>query len=117
MPASGVLDGRVRLEPASVHLGQSHQSLVAVEGIELARLFEVYPAEGLSAAAPGRALPGESGERRCWSKRAACNSPARRVLRYQAQQLRDMAASNPNLEQLAAALDDFRYRAGQRCGL
>lgn len=109
----GVLDGRVRLEPASIHLGQSRQSLVAVvEGIELARLFEVYPAEGLS----GRGtLDGRfpvslvNGKLLIEEGRLQARQPGG-VLRYQAQQLRDMAASNPNLEQLAAALDDFRYR-------
>src|SRR5690606_8527539 len=40
----GVLEGRVRLEPGSIVLGQPRQRLVAiVEGVELARLFEVYP--------------------------------------------------------------------------
>src|SRR5690606_35283892 len=38
----GVLDGRVLLEPAVIDLGQARQTLVAVvQGVELARLFEV----------------------------------------------------------------------------
>lgn len=109
----GVLDGRVQLEPVSIHLEQPRQSLVAVvEGIELARLFEVYPAEGLS----GRGtLDGRfpvslvNGKLLIENGQLQARQPGG-VLRYQAQQLRDMAASNPNLEQLAAALDDFRYR-------
>lgn len=108
----GVLEGQVQLEPASVHLGRPRQSLVAVvEGVELARLFEVYPAEGLS----GRGtLDGRfpvvlvDGKLLIENGRIQAREPGG-VLRYQAQQLRDMAASNPNLEQLAVALDDFHY--------
>lgn len=108
----GVLDGWVRLEPASIQLGQARQSLVAVvEGVELARLFEVYPAEGLS----GRGtLDGRfpvslvNGNLLIEDGQLQAREPGG-VLRYRAQQLQDMAANNPNLEQLAAALDDFRY--------
>src|SRR5690606_36789814 len=32
------------------------------------------------------------------------------VLRYQAEQLQELAASNPNLQQLALALDNFQYQ-------
>lgn len=109
----GVLDGRIVLEPGSINLGQPRQSLVArVEGIELARLFEVYPAEGLS----GRGtLDGRfpvslvDGRLLIEDGRLQAREPGG-VLRYQTEQLRSMAAGNPNLEQLAAALDDFRYR-------
>lgn len=109
----GVLEGQVRLEPARVDLSQSRQSLVAlVEGVELARLFEVYPAEGLS----GRGtLDGRfpvslvDGKLLVDGGRLQAREPGG-VLRYRAAQLSDMAAGNPGLEQLAAALDDFRYR-------
>ena len=94
-------------------LSQSRQSLVAlVEGVELARLFEVYPAEGLS----GRGtLDGRfpvslvDGKLLVDGGRLQAREPGG-VLRYRAAQLSDMAAGNPGLEQLAAALDDFRYR-------
>ena len=109
----GVLEGQIRLEPGSIHLGQSRQSLVAiVQGVELARLFEVYPAEGLS----GRGtLDGRfpvslvDGKLLIENGQLQARQPGG-VLRYQTPQLRDMAANNPNLEQLAAALDDFHYR-------
>lgn len=109
----GVLGGRVQVEPATIHLGQTRQSLVAqVEGVELSRLFEVYPAEGLS----GRGtLDGRfpvslvDGKLLIDDGRLHARQPGG-VLRYQTPQLQDLAAGNPNLEQLAAALDDFRYR-------
>src|SRR5690606_35517953 len=109
----GVLEGRVRVGPGSIVLGQPRQRLVAiVEGVELARLYEVYPAEGLS----GRgALDGRfpvslvDGRLVIEGGRLQARQPGG-VLRYRARQLQDMAASNPNLEQLAAALDDFRYQ-------
>lgn len=109
----GVLDGRIRLEPTVINLEQARQGVVAVvEGVELARLFEVYPAEGLS----GRGtLDGRfpmslvDGKLLIEGGQLQARQPGG-VLRYQAQQLRDLAASNPNMEQLAAALDDFQYR-------
>ena len=109
----GVLEGQIRLEPASIHLARSRQSLIAiVEGVELARLFEVYPAEGLS----GRGtLDGRfpvslvNGKLLIENGQLQARQPGG-VLRYQTAQLRDMAANNPNLEQLAVALDDFHYR-------
>lgn len=109
----GVLEGQVKLEPASINLSQPRQSMVAiVEGVELARLFEVYPAEGLS----GRGtLDGRfpvslvNGKLLVEHGQLQARQPGG-VLRYQTPQLRDLASSNPNLEQLAAALDNFRYR-------
>lgn len=109
----GVLEGQVQLEPTSIHLAQPRQSLVAVlEGVELARLFEVYPAEGLS----GRGtLDGRfpvslvNGKLLIENGQIQARQPGG-VLRYQAQQLQDMAAANPNLEQLTVVLDDFHYR-------
>src|SRR5690606_37847362 len=109
----GVLDGRMQLEPATVDLGQPRQTLVAVvQGVELARLFEVYPAEGLSGQGTldGRfPVTLADGKLLVEDGRLQARQPGG-VLRYQAQQLRDLAASNPNLEQLAAALDNFHYQ-------
>ena len=108
----GVLDGEVQLEPASIHLGLPRQSLVAVvEGVELARLFEVYPAEGLSGQGT---LDGRfpvslvNGKLLIEEGQLQARQPGG-VLRYQTQKLRELAASNPNLEQLTVVLDDFHY--------
>ncbi|SDS88399.1 Dicarboxylate transport [Halopseudomonas litoralis] len=108
----GVLDGRVLLEPARVDMGQARQTLVAVvEGVELARLFEVYPAEGLSGQGTldGRfPISLANGKLQIDDGRLQAREPG--VLRYQAQQLRDLAATNPGMEQLALALDNFHYQ-------
>ncbi|SES03141.1 intermembrane phospholipid transport protein YdbH family protein [Halopseudomonas bauzanensis] len=108
----GVLDGKIILEPATLDLGQARQTLVAmVEGVELARLFEVYPAEGLSGQGTldGRfPISLVDGNLLIADGRLQAREPG--VLRYQAEQLRELAASNPNLEQLAVALDNFQYQ-------
>ena len=108
----GVLDGRILLEPARVDMGQARQTLVAVvEGVELARLFEVYPAEGLSGQGTldGRfPISLANGRVQIDDGRLQAREPG--VLRYQAQQLRDLAATNPGMEQLALALDNFHYQ-------
>ncbi|MEJ6654524.1 MAG: YdbH domain-containing protein [Pseudomonas sp.] len=108
----GVLDGRILLEPARVDMGQARQTLVAVvQGVELARLFEVYPAEGLSGQGTldGRfPVSFANGKLQIKGGRLQARQPG--VLRYQAQQLRDLAATNPGMEQLALALDDFHYQ-------
>lgn len=108
----GVLDGRILLEPAMVDMGQARQTLVAVvEGVELARLFEVYPAEGLSGQGTldGRfPISLANGKLQIDDGRLQAREPG--VLRYQAQQLRDLAATNPGMEQLALALDNFHYQ-------
>lgn len=108
----GVLDGRVLLEPARVDMGQMRQTLAAVvEGIELARLFEVYPAEGLSGQGTldGRfPISLVNGKLQIDDGRLQARQPG--VLRYQAQQLRDLVATNPGMEQLALALDNFHYQ-------
>ena len=108
----GVLEGQVRLEPASIHLGLPRQSLVAVvEGVELARLLEVYPADGLSGQGT---LDGRfpvslvNGKLLIEKGQLQARQPGG-VLRYQTEKLRELAASNPNLEQLTVVLDDFHY--------
>ena len=82
-----------------------------MEGVELARLFEVYPAEGLSGQGTldGRfPISLVDGNLVIAGGRLQAREPG--VLRYQAEQLRELAASNPNLEQLALALDNFQYQ-------
>ena len=108
----GLLDGEVSLEPASIHLGLPRQTLVAVvEGVELDRLFEVYPAEGLSGQGT---LDGRfpvslvHGKLLIEDGQLQARQPGG-VLRYQTRKLRELAASNPNLEQLTVVLDDFHY--------
>ena len=107
------LDGQVTLEPAQINLGQSRQSLVAVvEGVELARLFEVYPAEGLSGNGilDGRfPVSLEDGKLLIEDGLLQARQPGG-VLRYQTPELHNLAATNPNLGQLTAALDDFHYQ-------
>lgn len=108
----GLLGGRLRLEPGEIDLSQSTQSLVVMmEGVELANLFEVYPAEGLSGRGTldGR-LPVSlvDGKLVIDAGQLQARQPGG-VLQYRSDKLSEMARSNPGMRELALALDDFRY--------
>ncbi len=109
----GVLGGQVRLEPAALDMQQTRQTVTAVvEGVELTRLFEVYPAEGLSGQGT---LDGRfpvslvDGQLVIEGGQLQARQPGG-TLRYQDDRLRELAANNPNMQQLASALEDFHYR-------
>lgn len=107
-----LLGGRLRLEPGEIDLAQRSQNLVVMmEGLELASLFEVYPAEGLSGRGTldGR-LPVSlvDGKLVIDSGQVQARQPGG-VLQYRSDKLNEMARSNPGMRELALALDDFRY--------
>lgn len=108
----GMLGGQLWLEPGQLDLAASRQDLVlGLEGVELARLFEVYPAEGLSGRGTldGR-LPVslENGKLLVEGGRVQAREPGG-ILQYQSAQLQAMGRSNPGMRELAVALEDFRY--------
>lgn len=108
-----LLGGALRVEPTTVDLGEERQALVIdIEGLQLANLFEVYPAEGLS----GRGtldgtLPVSlvNGEFLIDSGTVRAREPGG-VLQYRSERLTEMGRSNPGIRELAVALDDFRYK-------
>lgn len=109
----GVLSGQVRVEPAAIDLQQARKTVTAVvEGVELTRLFEVYPAEGLSGQGT---LDGRfpvtlvDGKLLVEAGQLHARQPGG-VLRYRDKRLQELAATNPNMQQLASALEDFHYR-------
>lgn len=108
----GMLGGQLRLAPAKVDLKAPRQSLVVeMTGVELARLFEVYPAEGLSGRGTldGR-LPISLDEGK-WvidSGQLRAREPGG-YLRYRSDKLKDLAQTNAGMRQVAEALDDFHY--------
>ncbi len=107
-----LLGGRLRLEPGEIDLAQRSQNLlVMMDGVELASLFEVYPAEGLSGRGTldGR-LPVSlvDGKLVIDSGHLQARQPGG-VLQYRSDKLSEMARSNPGMRELALALDDFRY--------
>lgn len=108
----GVLGGRARVNAAVLDLSEPRQSLILqLQGVELGRLFEVYPAEGLS----GRGtldghlpLSLEGGKLLIDAGQLQAREPGG-FLRYRSEKLNDLARSNIGMRQVAAALDDFHY--------
>lgn len=108
----GLLGGRLVLQPGELDLSQQTQELlVEMEGLQLARLFEVYPAEGLAGhgTLDGR-LPVRliDGRLTVDAGRLEAREPGG-VLRYRSDKLREMGRANPGMRELVLALDDFRY--------
>jgi hypothetical protein len=108
----GLLGGRLVLQPGELDLSQpTHHVLVEMEGLQLARLFEVYPAEGLAGhgTLDGR-LPVSltDGRLTVEAGRLEAREPGG-VLQYRSDKLREMGRANPGMRELALALDDFRY--------
>lgn len=108
----GMLGGQVRLLPTTLALAEPRQSvIVELTGVELASLFEVYPAEGLSGLGTldGR-LPVslEAGKILIDGGQLQAREPGG-FLRYRSEKLEDLARTNVGMRQVAAALDDFHY--------
>ncbi|GGC92752.1 intermembrane phospholipid transport protein YdbH family protein [Halopseudomonas salina] len=107
-----VLGGQVRLEPAVLDLTeQRHAMMVDISGLELDRLFEVYPAEGLRG---GGTLDGRlpltlvDGALVIEEGQLGAREPGG-FLQYRSAKLEDLAESTPGMRQVALALDDFHY--------
>lgn len=107
-----LLGGRVSLTPATLDLAQPEQHAeLVLQGLELGRLFEVYPTEGLSG---GGTLDGRlpvllrDGQLLVDQGAVAARAPGG-VLRYQSDKLQRLAASNPSMRELAGALEEFHY--------
>lgn len=107
-----VLGGQLALEPAVLDLGTPRQGMVVdISGLELERLFAVYPAEGLR----GRGtLDGQlpvaliDGELVIDAGEVGARSPGG-FLQYRSDKLKDLAETTPGMRQVAQALDDFHY--------
>lgn len=121
-PAAGKLDakrldlallgGEVALTPTVLDLAQPEQRAeLVLQGLELGRLFEVYPTEGLSG---GGTLDGRlpvllrDGKLIVDQGAVAARAPGG-VLSYQSDKLQRLAASNPSMRELAGALEEFHY--------
>lgn len=109
--SSSLLGGRFLLQPGVLDFAQARQNLtVQLEGIELSKLFEAYPAEGLGGHGiiDGQ-LPvvlTDSGviiEKGSLSARKPGGT-----LQYRSDKLAALG-NNPGMRDLVLALDDFRY--------
>lgn len=108
----GLLGGHLRAAPASFAIAQRPLALrLQVEGLELAELLKVYPAEGLSGS--GR-LDGVLPLRLAadgWHVDAgqlAARAPGG-VLQLRSERIRAFGQGNPALRLATTALEDFRY--------
>ena len=107
-----LLGGQVALQPTVLDLGAARQRLVVdIRGLELDRLFAVYPAEGLR----GRGtLDGQlpvalvDGELLIEAGEVGARAPGG-FLQYRSAKLEDLAETTPGMRQVAQALDDFHY--------
>ncbi|MBR9870506.1 MAG: hypothetical protein GYB26_05155 [Gammaproteobacteria bacterium] len=107
------LDGRVRVAPRSIDLSEDPWSLpIEAYDVSLAKLLQVYPAEGLSGTGQltGR-IPvtvGSAGIEVAGGRMAA-ESPGG-ILRLPAERLKAMLGSSQGMEQVVEALQNFHYK-------
>lgn len=110
--AGGLLGGQLRSAPARLDLAQRPLHLsVLVEGLELAKLLEVYPAEGLSGSGTldGRLpLRLDHDGLHVDQGRLAARAPGG-VLQLRSERISAFGRSNPALQLATTALEDFRY--------
>ena len=108
----GLLDGELSVQPTTIDLGEPRQEMVVdLRGVQLASLFEAYPAQGLS----GRGtldgtLPVSvvGGKVSIDSGSVRAREPGG-VLQYRSERLSELGRSNVGMRELAVALEDFRY--------
>lgn len=109
---SGLLGGQLRVAPTRLELARRPLQLnLQVRGLELAKLLEVYPAEGLSGSGTlDGQLPlqidsdGPSIDQGQLQARAPGG-----VLRFHSERIRAFGQSNPALQLATLALEDFHY--------
>lgn len=109
---AGLFGGRVWLEPGTLTLGKSSQTLpVHFEGLELAALLAAYPTEGLSGAGTLEGqLPVRLGAQGLTIQegKVFARAPGGQ-LQFRSAGLRDYGAANPALQLVVQALDDFQF--------
>ena len=106
-----LLNGHIYSGAHSIQLDRDNQVLVEVDSLELEELMRVYPTDGLegNGAISGRIpltvnLDGISIDQ----GRLAANQPGQ--LSFRSPQLNQMARSNPGLQILNQALEDFHFK-------
>ena len=109
---SGLLGGQLHIAPARLDLAQRPLQLpVQVRGLELAKLLEVYPAEGLSGTGTLDGLLPLRIDRNGLSidNGQLQARPPGGVLQFHSERIRAFGESNPALQLATLALEDFHY--------
>ncbi|HEY6612419.1 MAG TPA: YdbH domain-containing protein, partial [Pseudomonas sp.] len=109
---SGLLGGQLHVAPTRLELARRPLQLpVQVRGVELAKLLEVYPAEGLSGTGTLDGLLPLRIDRNGLSidnGQVQARAPGG-VLQFHSERIRAFGQSNPALQLATLALEDFHY--------
>ncbi|MHB9799841.1 intermembrane phospholipid transport protein YdbH family protein [Pseudomonas sp. MT3] len=106
-----LFDGRAWLPAGAVDLSAPGQGqMLKLEGLSLEAILKAYPAEGLTGTG---ILDGtlplrlEKGKLNIRGGQVAAREPG--VLQFRSEKIRSLGRSNPAMQLLATAIDDFRY--------
>lgn len=107
----GMFNGRAWLPPGGVDLSARREGLtLKLEGLALEAILAAYPAEGLSGNGiiDGNLPLGlHEGKLLIHGGEVAARQPG--VLQFRSEKIRSLGQSNPAMQLVATAIDDFRY--------
>ncbi|MFJ3051943.1 YdbH domain-containing protein [Pseudomonas nitroreducens] len=107
----GLFNGRAWLPPGAVDLSARREGLtLKLEGLALEAILAAYPAEGLSGNGiiDGNLPLGlHDGKLVIHGGEVAARQPG--VLQFRSEKIRSLGQSNPAMQLVATAIDDFRY--------
>ncbi|WP_315808368.1 YdbH domain-containing protein [Pseudomonas sp. C9-3] len=107
----GMFNGRAWLPPGGVDLSARREGLtLKLEGLALEAILAAYPAEGLSGNGiiDGNLPLGlHEGKLVIHGGEVAARQPG--VLQFRSEKIRSLGQSNPAMQLVATAIDDFRY--------
>lgn len=107
----GLFNGRAWLPPGAVDLSSRREGLtLKLEGLALEAILAAYPAEGLSGNGiiDGNLPLGlHDGKLVIHGGEVAARQPG--VLQFRSEKIRSLGQSNPAMQLVATAIDDFRY--------
>ncbi len=107
----GMFNGRAWLPPGAVDLSARREGLtLKLEGLALEAILAAYPAEGLSGngVIDGNLPLGlREGKLVIHGGEVAARQPG--VLQFRSEKIRSLGQSNPAMQLVATAIDDFRY--------
>lgn len=105
-----LLNGRAWLDAQQLDLSRPQKVLLHVQGIELQELFRVYPTEGLAGHGiiDGQ-LPLHIEPDALYIKAGQLQAREPGVLKFQSEKIQALGRSNPAMQVVADALDDFHF--------
>lgn len=108
----GLMEGHVRLSPGQWNLNQANLLFpLHLQGLQLERLFTLYPAEGLAGSGliDGQLpLRIDANGVRIENGQVAARAPGGR-LQFNSERIRALGRSNPAMQLVTQSLEDFRF--------